>query len=261
MVVISAGLAWLERRYPYATKSQMPRSRAVSAMYKRVPFYNVAAISILWYLLNFTGFSKGGFIPIGSLIHESSPASAVLTVLLLWLIYTGVDGTLHYLRHRSDLLWNIHKTHHSDTAMDLSTTVFRSEAEIAFNLVAFMVLFGVVISAPWWAILAAFGIESAMQLLHHANFRPAPWLLSTAGRVVQFPPHHRIHHSRTHQGYFWTFQPYNYLYELVNANAMPAIENAHNYQTGFEESADPRPGFDERRRADSAHSGRVDTGK
>jgi len=233
MLFISSILVWLERRFPYATRSQTARSRAVLAAYRWAPFYNVAAMAALWYLLDHAGLASTGLIPVGALIRESSPVSAVATVLLLWLIYSGVDGTLHYLRHRSDLLWLVHRTHHSDTAMDISTTVFRSGSEILFNLVAFFLLFGVVVSAPWWAIVTAFGIESAMQLIHHANFRPGPRVLATIGRVIQLPPHHRMHHSRSHSGYFWTFQPYNYLYALANPDATPPVDHADEYQTGF----------------------------
>ena len=233
MLFISSILVWLEHRSPYATRSQTPRSSAVLAVYRRVPFYNVAAMAVLWYLLDHVGLASTGLIPVGALIHASSPVSAVATVLLLWLIYSGVDGTLHYLRHRSDLLWLVHRTHHSDTAMDISTTVFRSGSEILFNLVAFFTLFGAIVSAPWWAIMSAFGIESAMQLIHHANFRPSPRVLATIGRVIQLPPHHRMHHSRSHSGYFWTFQPYNYLYALVNPAATPSVDHADDYRTGF----------------------------
>lgn len=235
MFLISVILMWLEKRAPYATLSQRPRTGTTSSTYRKVPFYNIGAVSVLWYLLDHLGFAQHGIIRVGALIHESSPASAVLTILLVWLIYTGVDGTLHYLRHRSDLLWLIHKTHHSDTAMDISTTVFRSMGEIMFNLVAFFLLFGVIISAPWWAIIAAFGVESAMQLIHHANFQPKPWLMATVGRIIQLPPHHRVHHARTHTGYYWTFQGYNYLYGLFNSNSMPPVDRAHEYQTGFDE--------------------------
>ena len=234
MIFISAILVRLEKRSPYATQSQTPRPGPVTALYGKVPFYNLASMSIIWYLLDYKGGAKHGFIPIGSIIRASSPASAVFTVLLLWVIYTGVDGTLHYLRHRSDFLWLVHKTHHSDTAMDIKTTLFRSEPELLFNLIAFLLLFGVVISAPWWAIMAAFGIESAMQLIHHANFRPTPRVLATVGQIIQLPPHHRMHHARAHRGYFWTFQPFNALYGMFSADAMPAIDRADSYQTGFE---------------------------
>lgn len=107
----------------------------------------------------------------------------------------------YYLRHRIEhgwpLLWRLHRVHHSDAAMDLSTT-FRTHpidvlVGIAFNL----------------AIIALFGVPPAAVALHglvrqlvmawgHANLAPFPRLSRAAGWLIVTPAFHARHHSAAH---------------------------------------------------------------
>ncbi len=117
------------------------------------------------------------------------PELLLSLVLLDLLIYLQ-----HRLFHRIPLFWRIHRMHHTDLDLDVSTGNRFHPIEIALSLVikmAAVLLFG--ISAM--AILLFEVILNATSLFSHANLAlPVPldrWLRL----VLVTPDMHRVHHS------------------------------------------------------------------
>jgi sterol desaturase/sphingolipid hydroxylase (fatty acid hydroxylase superfamily) len=101
---------------------------------------------------------------------------------------------VHRLSHRLPWLWRIHRVHHLDTALDLSTGLRNHPLELA---VVVPLLAGTVI---------AFGLEPRVLVLYeaialpfamwsHANLRLPARLDSALRRLLVTPAMHHVHHS------------------------------------------------------------------
>lgn len=127
------------------------------------------------------------------LLHmaEASAAVAIATTLLVRSLASY--GT-HALMHRVPALWRLHRVHHSDTHLDVSTTVRFHPLELVPQLaivVPVTVLFGL---TPWVLVVYEL-LDVAVNVFTHSNIR----LPSGVDRVVRWafvtPDMHRIHHS------------------------------------------------------------------
>src|SRR6185295_12935560 len=92
--------------------------------------------------------------------------------------------------------WRFHAVHHSDPAVDVTTTIRQHPGESVIRY-AFMAGCAFVLGvgpAPF----AAYRAWSAVHgLLEHANVRVPRGLDSLLSLVVSTPNMHKVHHSRT----------------------------------------------------------------
>src|SRR5262245_55428995 len=100
----------------------------------------------------------------------------------------------HYLMHKVPLFWRLHRVHHLDTEMDVSTTVRFHPLEFAAALligIPLVLVFGLTL----WILLLYELLDAVVTLFSHANMR----LPMAVDRVLRFiivtPDLHRIHHS------------------------------------------------------------------
>lgn len=125
-----------------------------------------------------------------------------------WAPLHGVTGTLlavvaldlaWYVAHRSlhhiPWLWRIHRVHHSDLAIDVTTTIRQHPAE---GLVRYAYMGAVALAIG--ATPAAFAVYRAWSvlqgLLAHANVRMPRAFEALVEVLFVTPSMHRIHHSR-----------------------------------------------------------------
>lgn len=105
-----------------------------------------------------------------------------------------VSFGVHYLNHKVPALWLIHRVHHTDPVLDVSTTVRFHPLEpvvaLPFGLAA-IVLFGI----PPVAVLAYEIFDAGINVWSHANIRVPGWVDRSIGLMVVTPNQHRIHHS------------------------------------------------------------------
>jgi sterol desaturase/sphingolipid hydroxylase (fatty acid hydroxylase superfamily) len=100
----------------------------------------------------------------------------------------------HYLNHKVPFLWAIHRVHHTDTRLDVSTTVRFHPLEFVFSTP--LTLAGVVaLGAPPVAILIYELMDAGVTVFSHANVR-LPWWVDRPLRLfIVTPDVHRVHHS------------------------------------------------------------------
>jgi sterol desaturase/sphingolipid hydroxylase (fatty acid hydroxylase superfamily) len=100
---------------------------------------------------------------------------------------------IHRLFHRIPPLWRLHALHHSDTDLDVTTTIRHHPVEVlvqaAINA-ALTLLFGF---SPL-AVLLYGGIVTLVQTFHHGNV-VLPARLRPLSHVLITPDLHRLHHS------------------------------------------------------------------
>ena len=124
-------------------------------------------------------------------VAEVSTAVAIATAMLAM---DAVTYAVHRLEHRVPLLWRLHRLHHSDPDLDV-TTQFRFHPLEA--LLQGGAALGVVLAlgAPPLAPLAYALLHAIVGPLSHINFAP-PAILDRGLRwIVVTPDMHRIHHS------------------------------------------------------------------
>lgn len=115
----------------------------------------------------------------------------VVTILALDLVAYGQ----HYLLHRVDWLWRIHRTHHSDNDCDFTTGVRFHPLETAFTgAIAFTAV--AALGAPPAFVFIATLLETFNGFLEHSNIRMARALDRLLRFTVVTPDMHRIHHSK-----------------------------------------------------------------
>jgi sterol desaturase/sphingolipid hydroxylase (fatty acid hydroxylase superfamily) len=114
----------------------------------------------------------------------------VATMLLRGLISTGT----HLLAHKLPWLWRIHRVHHLDTELDVTSTVRIHPAEFFVNPfigVPVVLAFGL----PAWILALYELLDIGITLFSHANIRIPVGLNRWLCYVIVTPDLHRIHHS------------------------------------------------------------------
>ena len=119
---------------------------------------------------------------------------------LPWLIAANlllrgfISFITHLLMHKVPLFWRVHRVHHLDTELDVSTTVRFHPLEQPI---------GVLVGAP---LVLAFGLDPWILMLYelvdvvvtlwsHGNLRTPAWLERILRYLVVTPQLHRVHHS------------------------------------------------------------------
>ena len=100
----------------------------------------------------------------------------------------------HVVFHKIPLLWRLHRMHHADPEMDVTTALRFHPLEIILSM-ALKILLVVLIGAPALAVLIFETILNATALFTHSNVALPPRLEAILRRVIVTPEMHRIHHS------------------------------------------------------------------
>jgi sterol desaturase/sphingolipid hydroxylase (fatty acid hydroxylase superfamily) len=120
----------------------------------------------------------------------SFPVRLILTILLLDLLLYAV----HWSYHAVPFLWRVHRVHHSDPDLDVSTGARHHPLEVILtqgaNLAAIALL-----AAPPVAVLVVELLNCAQSLFSHANASLPAWFEKPLRWVFITPDMHRIHHS------------------------------------------------------------------
>lgn len=100
----------------------------------------------------------------------------------------------HYVFHHVPVLWRLHRVHHADVEIDVSTGVRFHPLEI---LVSLMIKMAAVIAlgAPAAAVVAFEVLLNATSMFNHSNVALPAWAEPAARWLVVTPQMHEVHHS------------------------------------------------------------------
>jgi len=130
---------------------------------------------------------------LGLLNVVALPQSAALlaTVIVLDLAWYVTHVTLHV----TPALWRFHSVHHSDPAVDVTTTIRQHPGESLIRYL-FLAAFAFSLGAPP-AGFALYRIWSALHgELEHSNLRLPQWLDAAISALFTSPGMHKVHHAR-----------------------------------------------------------------
>ena len=100
----------------------------------------------------------------------------------------------HLVTHKIPILWRLHRVHHADRDIDVSTAIRFHPVEI---LLSMLLKIGLVylIGPAAWAMIAFEVILNGTAMFNHANIALPAWLDALIRKVLVTPDMHRIHHS------------------------------------------------------------------
>jgi sterol desaturase/sphingolipid hydroxylase (fatty acid hydroxylase superfamily) len=148
-------------------------------------FLNAAVLLALIWLQ-----SKG----VGLLRMFALPPAMAVVIVVLALDFSFYVA--HVAMHTSPSFWRFHSVHHSDPAVDVTTTIRQHPGEGVIRYV-FMGVTAMALGASPGA-FAVYRMWSALHgLLEHANVRVPRRLDTLLSLIVSTPNMHKVHHSRT----------------------------------------------------------------
>jgi sterol desaturase/sphingolipid hydroxylase (fatty acid hydroxylase superfamily) len=157
------------------------------------------------------------------------------TLLLRGLISTGT----HWLNHRLPWLWRIHRVHHLDTELDVTSTVRFHPLEFFVNPfigVPVVLLFGL----PAWILAFYELLDIVITLFSHSNLRIGTGLNRWLRYLIVTPDLHRIHHSswrpETDSNYGAVFPVWDVIFGTFRPEPRDRQEDM---RLGLEELRDP----------------------
>ena len=150
-----------------------------------------------------------------------------LVVAITLLVRGFISFFTHYLMHMVPLLWRVHRVHHLDTELDVSTTVRGHPLEFVVQTLLglpIVVAFGL---TPW--VLVCYELlDVAVNLWSHSNIR----LPIAIDRILRYfivtPDLHRIHHSawkrETNSNFGAVFPVWDLVFSTFRARARDGHE-------------------------------------
>jgi sterol desaturase/sphingolipid hydroxylase (fatty acid hydroxylase superfamily) len=128
------------------------------------------------------------------LLHALSLPSW-LTLVLVVLVLDFSFYVAHVSLHKIPAFWRFHAVHHSDPAVDVTTTIRQHPGESVIRY-AFTGAFAIALGASP-AAFALYRLAVALGgLLEHSNVRVPLWLDGALSLVFTWPNLHKVHHSR-----------------------------------------------------------------
>jgi sterol desaturase/sphingolipid hydroxylase (fatty acid hydroxylase superfamily) len=146
----------------------------------------------------------------------------------------------HRLFHYVPILWRLHRLHHADLDVDVTTGARFHPAEILLSLgIKFIVI--VMLGTPPLAVLLFEIGLNATSMFNHSNVRVAPGIERVLRLLVVTPDMHRVHHSvvrrETDSNFGFNFPWWDRLF----CTYRPQPEAGHESMTlGIEQFRDPR---------------------
>ena len=114
-------------------------------------------------------------------------------VLLAFVILDFAIWLQHLASHKIPILWRLHRVHHADRDMDVTTAIRFHPIEIGLSML-FKIGLVYAIGAPWLAVVIFEIVLNGSAMFNHANVRLGAvdrWLRL----AVVTPDMHRVHHS------------------------------------------------------------------
>ncbi len=149
----------------------------------------------------------------GLLNHVAVPdwLAVVGAIILLDLIIYGQ----HVLFHANSLLWRLHRMHHPDLDIDVTTGIRFHPFEFLLSMV---IKLGAIVTlgAPALGVMIFEILLNAMAMFSHSNVRLPVRLDDWLRRVLVTPDMHRVHHSivprETHSNFGFNLPWWDYLF-------------------------------------------------
>lgn len=117
-----------------------------------------------------------------------------IEVLVAVAIFDFAIWLQHLVTHKVPLLWRLHRVHHSDRDLDVTTAIRFHPLEIALSM-GIKIGLVYVIGPSAIAIILFEVLLNGSAMFNHANIRLPLWLDRIVRLIFVTPDMHRVHHS------------------------------------------------------------------
>lgn len=140
---------------------------------------------------------------VGVALIAAGKGWGLLPILALpaWVAFVGgvialdlVIYTQHYVFHHVPWLWRLHRMHHADIDIDVTTGVRFHPIEILISM-AIKIAAVAALGLPAGAVVAFEVLLNATSMFNHTNVALPSWLDRVARWIVVTPQMHQVHHS------------------------------------------------------------------
>ena len=100
----------------------------------------------------------------------------------------------HLVSHKVPIFWRLHRVHHADRDIDVTTAVRFHPIEIALSMLWKIVVVASLGASPF-AVFLFEAILNACAMFNHANIALPSWLDGMLRLAIVTPDMHRVHHS------------------------------------------------------------------
>jgi sterol desaturase/sphingolipid hydroxylase (fatty acid hydroxylase superfamily) len=160
--------------------------------------FNLAYLALAAVLQMLIGFgvaagaiSLTNYLGGGAIILPSDGWLLVPAVVAFIIIMDFGEYAFHRAQHFIPALWAMHAFHHSDLAMNISTTSRHFWAEQAIKTMTIYFLIGLLFKVNA-TVLSSYSLISLCNLFFHMNIRVG---LGRGWLLLNSPQYHRVHHS------------------------------------------------------------------
>jgi len=148
----------------------------------RVAFPTSAAGVAMWAAARGWGLFNALAVP--------NEAAGLASVVLLDLLIYGQHVAFHHI----PLFWRLHKMHHTDLDLDVTSGARFHPVEIVLSMLIKMAAI-VALGAPAWSVIVFEVILNGTAMFNHSNVRMPLGLDRLLRMLVVTPDMHRVHHS------------------------------------------------------------------
>ncbi|WP_299690051.1 sterol desaturase family protein [uncultured Vibrio sp.] len=131
-----------------------------------------------------------------------------LTILICVLLLDFAIYLQHMLFHRVPWLWKLHRVHHADLDIDVTTGTRFHPIEMILSMLIKVSLV-IALGVPAIAVVIFEIVLNASAMFNHSNARLPLWVDKQLRKVIVTPDMHRVHHSvivkETHSNFGFFF--------------------------------------------------------
>jgi sterol desaturase/sphingolipid hydroxylase (fatty acid hydroxylase superfamily) len=148
------------------------------------------------------------------LLHAVGPIPTVLAVVIATLLLDFAIYLQHVLFHAVPILWRVHRVHHADVDVDVTTGSRFHPVELLLSMLIKFAAISALGASPM-AVLLFEVLLNVGSLFNHANLHILPGLDRVLRLFVVTPDMHRVHHSalgaETSTNFGFTFPCWDHL--------------------------------------------------
>ncbi len=117
-----------------------------------------------------------------------------LEVLIVFVVLDFAIWFQHLISHKIPILWRLHRVHHSDPDIDVTTAIRFHPIEIALSML-FKIGLVYALGAPVLAVVLFEVVLNGSAMFNHANVRLPASVDRWLRLLIVTPDMHRVHHS------------------------------------------------------------------
>ncbi|OBT12167.1 sterol desaturase [Vibrio sp. UCD-FRSSP16_10] len=154
----------------------------------------------------------------------------LIAIIACVLILDCVIYWQHRLFHSMPLLWRLHKVHHADQDIDVTTGARFHPIEIGLSMVI-KIAVTVSLGIPVIAIIVFEIMLNASAMFNHSNIRLPSKIDALIRRIIVTPDMHRVHHStirsETDSNYGFFLSTWDHLFNSYQAQPKLGHKSMH----------------------------------